>query len=138
MEEILKKDSRKKIKSESKSSSSLTSKVNLKTSLKTNLQINPTSPKKVKEPATKASTKSLNLKNKTNKNLFTNKNSLSLFANSLADEKWGQIQKDMSKAISHWDEVTKKFDGKPNRDDQQMQEIKKLLKDLQKKLTNFG
>ncbi len=56
---------------------------------------------------------------------------------SSSEEKWTHIQKDMSKALSFWNDVAKKYDGKPNPDDTRMLEIKKLLKDLQKKLTQF-
>ena len=62
----------------------------------------------------------------------------SLLSKNLVDEKWSQIQKDMSKAINYWDDIAKRYEGKPNHDEQQMQEIKKLLKDLQKKLTHFN
>ena len=62
----------------------------------------------------------------------------SFFAKSLAKEKWGQIQTDMSKAINHWEDIAKKYEGKPNHDDKQMQEIKRLLQELQKKLSHFG
>lgn len=66
------------------------------------------------------------------------KSKINLLSKSLAKEKWGQIQTDMSKAINYWDDIAKKYEGKPTHDEKQMQEIKRLLKDLQKKLSHFG
>lgn len=79
------------------------------------------------------------LKEPLKKNLKKSKkaNSKLLLEISRSEEKWTHIQKDMSKALSFWNDVAKKYDGKPNPDDNRMIEIKKLLKDLQKKLTQF-
>lgn len=60
-----------------------------------------------------------------------------VFKNQVAQEKWGFIQKDMSNAMNFWEDITKKYEGKPNNDDKQMLEIKRLLKELQKKLSHF-
>lgn len=51
--------------------------------------------------------------------------------------KWGQIKKDMTLALSHWEEITKKYEGRMNKDELQLQEIKGLLKELKSKLDLF-
>lgn len=81
------------------------------------------------------------LKEPLKKNLKKSKKAKSkpkfVFEISSSEEKWTHIQKDMTTALSFWNDVAKKYDGKPNPDDNRMLEIKKLLKDLQKKLTQF-
>lgn len=89
----------------------------------------PSSPLKKAKRELKASARSSKKNPKAEINFFTK---------SLAKEKWGQIQNDMSKAINYWDDIAKKYEGKPNHDEKQMQEIKRLLQDLQKKLNHFS
>lgn len=53
-------------------------------------------------------------------------------------ERWLELNSDVHTALCYWNDLTEKYDGKMNRDQEQLQEIKSLLKDLQKKLKVFG
>lgn len=53
-------------------------------------------------------------------------------------ERWLELNSDVHSALCYWNDLTQKYDGKMNRDQEQLQEIKSLLKDLQKKLKVFG
>lgn len=53
-------------------------------------------------------------------------------------ERWNALNSDVHTALSHWNDLTVKYSGKLSREDQQLQEIKSLLKDLQNKLKVFN
>lgn len=53
-------------------------------------------------------------------------------------ERWLELNSDVHSALCYWNDLTQKYDGKISRDQEQLQEIKSLLKDLQKKLKVFG
>lgn len=53
-------------------------------------------------------------------------------------ERWLELNSDVHSALCYWDDLTQKYDGKMNRDQEHLQEIKSLLKALQKKLKVFG
>ena len=53
-------------------------------------------------------------------------------------ERWSQLNSDVHSALSHWNNLTEKYSGKISRDEEQLKEIRTLLKDLQKKLKVFG
>lgn len=53
-------------------------------------------------------------------------------------ERWSQLNSDVHSALSHWNNLTEKYSGKISRDEEQLKEIKLLLKDLQKKLKVFN
>lgn len=53
-------------------------------------------------------------------------------------ERWLELNSDVHSALCYWNDLTQKYDGKVSRDQEQLQEIKSLLKDLQKKLNVFS
>jgi hypothetical protein len=53
-------------------------------------------------------------------------------------ERWLELNSDVRSALGSWNELTEKYDGKMNRDQEQLHEIKSLLQELQKKLKVFG
>lgn len=53
-------------------------------------------------------------------------------------ERWLQLNSDVSSALGYWNDITEKYDGKISKDQEQLQEIKCLLKDLQKKIKVFN
>lgn len=53
-------------------------------------------------------------------------------------ERWSQLNSDVHSALNYWNDITKKYDGKVSKDQEQLQEIKCLLKELQKKIKVFN
>ncbi len=53
-------------------------------------------------------------------------------------ERWLELNSDVHTALNYWNDLTEKYDGKMNRDQEQLHEIKSLLKELQKKIKVFG
>tara|TARA_B110001454_G_scaffold219194_1_gene251259 strand:+ start:11823 stop:12116 length:294 start_codon:yes stop_codon:yes gene_type:complete len=53
-------------------------------------------------------------------------------------ERWLELNSDVQSALCYWNDLTEKYDGKMNRDQEQLHEIKSLLKELQKKIRVFG
>ena len=53
-------------------------------------------------------------------------------------ERWSQLNNDVHSALSHWNDLTEKYNGKVSRDEVQLYEIKILLKELQSKLKIFN
>lgn len=53
-------------------------------------------------------------------------------------ERWLELNSDVRSALGSWNDLTEKYDGKMNRDQEQLHEIKSLLQELQKKLKVFG
>lgn len=53
-------------------------------------------------------------------------------------ERWLELNSDVHTALCYWKDLTEKYDGKMSRDQEQLHEIKTLLKDLQKKIKVFG
>ena len=52
--------------------------------------------------------------------------------------RWNALNSDVHTALCYWNDLTEKYNGKLSREDQQLQEIKSLLKDLQAKLKVFN
>jgi len=53
-------------------------------------------------------------------------------------ERWLELNSDVRSALGSWNDLTEKYDGKMNRDQEQLHEIKSLLQELQKNLKVFG
>jgi transcriptional regulator NrdR family protein len=53
-------------------------------------------------------------------------------------ERWLELNSDVRSALGSWNDLTEKYDGKMNRDQEQLHEIKSLLQELQKKLKVFS
>jgi hypothetical protein len=53
-------------------------------------------------------------------------------------DRWAQLNGDVRTALGYWNDLTQKYDGKMNRDQEQLHEIKSLLKELQKKIKVFN
>lgn len=53
-------------------------------------------------------------------------------------ERWSQLNNDVHSALSHWNDLAQKYNGKVSRDDEHLHEIKVLLKELQSKLKIFN
>lgn len=52
-------------------------------------------------------------------------------------QRWSQINNDVKLAIQKWDDLHEKYTGKISRDEEQMNEIRGLLKKLKIKLDDF-
>lgn len=53
-------------------------------------------------------------------------------------DRWTQLNSDVHTAINYWNDITEKYDGKLSRDQEQLKEIKCLLKELQSKIKIFN
>lgn len=53
-------------------------------------------------------------------------------------ERWADLNNNVRSSLCHWNELTQKYGGKISREEQQLQEIKSLLRELQKKLRVFN
>ena len=50
---------------------------------------------------------------------------------------WSLLNNNLSSALKTWDELTHETIGKVSPDEEKLQEIKKILKDLQKRIDEF-